>query len=185
RQREARHRSPRRRRDRRGRAHGARPRRRAPESPRLRRPLRASPERPKKRMLQDPPWLALHAFHDRGELVLSVSDTSLAALSHTIQVAIAPVFLLTGIGSMLGVLTSRLGRIVDRVRFLESSPTTAVRLSEGAVRIELMRLMERKRWVNRAIMLCTFCALLICTLIAAVFVGVFVRVEIGAFVALV
>src|SRR5690606_7515100 len=76
------------------------------------------------------------------------------------------------------------GRIVDRVRFLESSPTDAVRLGEGAVRVELMRLNERKRWVNRAIMLCTLCALLVCTLIAAVFVGAFVRVEIGAHVAL-
>lgn len=115
--------------------------------------------------------------------MLPDTDSSITALSHIIQVAVAPVFLLTGIGSILGVLANRLGRIVDRSRFLEARPTASMHLTDNAVEIELMRLNERKHWVNRAITLCTLCALLICTVIATLFVGAFTRLEIGTIVA--
>lgn len=115
--------------------------------------------------------------------MLPVTDSSIAALSHIIQVSVAPVFLLTGIGSILGVLANRLGRIVDRARFLEMRPTTSMYMTDNAVEIELMRLNERKHWINRAITLCTLCALLICTVIATLFVGAFVSADIGTIVA--
>lgn len=38
----------------------------------------------------------------------------LEAVTHVIQVALTPVFLLTGIGSLLGVITQRLGRVLDQ-----------------------------------------------------------------------
>ena len=47
-------------------------------------------------------------------------DLTAAAVGHAIQLAVAPVFLITGIGAMLGVLANRLGRIVDFARTLES-----------------------------------------------------------------
>ena len=112
-----------------------------------------------------------------------LTDSSIVALSHIIQVAVAPVFLLTGIGSILGVLANRLGRIVDRARFLESRPELSRHLTEASAEVELMRLAERKRWINRAITLCTLCALLVCTVIATLFVGAFVTLEIGTIVA--
>src|SRR6202158_3880531 len=40
-------------------------------------------------------------------------------VAHVIQLAVAPVFLLSGVGVMLTVFTSRLARIVDRSRVLE------------------------------------------------------------------
>jgi len=43
---------------------------------------------------------------------------NISNVSHVIQLAVAPVFLLTGIGAILSVLISRLGRIVDRGRVL-------------------------------------------------------------------
>lgn len=115
--------------------------------------------------------------------MLPVSDTSIVALAHIIQIAVAPVFLLTGIGSILAVLANRLGRIVDRSRFLEARPEMSRHLTETSVQIELMRLNERKRWINRAITLCTICALLVCSVIAALFIGAFVVVEMGTIVA--
>lgn len=115
--------------------------------------------------------------------MLPVTDSSITALSHIIQVSVAPVFLLTGIGAILGVLANRLGRIVDRARFLEARPTASMYLTDNAVEIELMRLNERKLWINRAITLCTLCALLICTVIATLFVGAFVSADIGTIVA--
>jgi hypothetical protein len=120
---------------------------------------------------------------DNQLAMLPVSDSSIVAISHIIQVAVAPVFLLTGIGSILSVLANRLGRIVDRSRFLEARPTTSMHLSDNAVQIELMRLNERKHWINRAITLCTLCALLVCTVIATLFVGAFVKTDIGTIVA--
>ena len=93
--------------------------------------------------------------------MLNLNDSSIIALSHIIQVSVAPVFLLTGIGSILGVLANRLGRIVDRARFLESRPELSRHLTEASAEVELLRLAERKRWVNRAITLCTLCALLV------------------------
>ena len=45
-------------------------------------------------------------------------DNVITAVAHVIQLAVAPVFLLSGIGAMLSVMTSRLGRVVDRARVL-------------------------------------------------------------------
>ena len=81
------------------------------------------------------------------------------------------------------VLANRLGRIVDRARFLESRPELSRHLTEASAEVELMRLAERKRWINRAITLCTLCALLVCTVIATLFVAAFVTLEIGTIVA--
>ena len=45
-----------------------------------------------------------------------LQELSIAAVAHVIQLAVAPVFLLTGIGSMLAVMTNRMSRIVARAR---------------------------------------------------------------------
>jgi len=47
-------------------------------------------------------------------------DPEITTVAHVIQLAIAPVFLLTGIGSLLAVMANRRGRIIDRARFVES-----------------------------------------------------------------
>ena len=45
-------------------------------------------------------------------------ESGLTAIAHVIQLAVAPVFLLTGVGALLSVLTSRMARIIDRARVL-------------------------------------------------------------------
>ncbi|MGZ8269852.1 MAG: DUF2721 domain-containing protein [Methylophilus sp.] len=47
-------------------------------------------------------------------------------VSAAIRDAVAPVFLLTGIGSFLAVMTSRLGRAIDRARYLNELPEDAL-----------------------------------------------------------
>ena len=94
-------------------------------------------------------------------------------IGHIIQLSIAPVFLLTGVGTNMLVLTNRLARIIDRTRTLEE------RLDEGAVSAssrakiieELEVLFRRARKINRAIFLSTSCALLICLVVAILFVA--------------
>lgn len=96
----------------------------------------------------------------------------LGNIGQIIQLAIAPVFLLTGVGTNLTVLTNRLARIIDRSRVLEDIVSTqgADGLSPN-MRIELDELYQRSHLINRAITLSSTCALLVCLVIAALFVG--------------
>ncbi|MBC3908935.1 MULTISPECIES: DUF2721 domain-containing protein [Undibacterium] len=100
-------------------------------------------------------------------------NLQLGDVSHIIQLAIAPVFLLTGVGTILSVLTSRLARIIDRSRVVEellhgeNSPA----ISPAGLEEELHELYERSHLINRAITLSTSCGLLICLVIAALFTG--------------
>jgi len=92
---------------------------------------------------------------------------NIITVAHVIQQAVAPVFLLTGVGAILNVLSSRLGRVIDRFRVLEN-------ITEGersAYSIEIANLLSRSRWIHWAISLCTVCALFICIVIAGLFIG--------------
>ena len=103
-------------------------------------------------------------------------------ITRIIQLAVAPVFLLTAIGTILSALNNRLGRIVDRRRVLEErlpkDPTDANQPEQEDVR-ELDLLARRIRLIYHAIVLAIICALLICLLVASAFVGVFVTVDIA------
>jgi hypothetical protein len=93
-------------------------------------------------------------------------------VSHIIQLSIAPVFLVTGVGTNLMVLTNRLARIIDRSRKIEEVFIKSPNEPENdALRSELDELYERSHLINRAITLSTACALLICLVIAALFLG--------------
>ena len=99
-------------------------------------------------------------------------NLQLGDVGHIIQLAIAPVFLLTGVGTKLAVLTSRLARIIDRSRVVEDllqTPDEAA-LKPG-LQQELHELYERSHLINRAITLSTTCGLLICLVIATLFSG--------------
>ena len=48
-----------------------------------------------------------------------MQTASILNIGHAIQLAVAPVFLLAGVGALLAVLTNRLARIIDRVHFIE------------------------------------------------------------------
>jgi len=95
------------------------------------------------------------------------TTANVTIVAHVIQQAVAPVFLLTGVGAILSVLTSRLARVVDRFRSL-SDASEVVRTAHTK---ELETLSRRARLIHWAISLCTICALFICIVIAALFVG--------------
>jgi len=58
---------------------------------------------------------------------------ALGEVGHIIQLAIAPVFLLTGVGTNLLVLTNRLARIIDRSRMLEEKLEMGVESKQNAL----------------------------------------------------
>ena len=95
------------------------------------------------------------------------TTANVTIVAHVIQQAVAPVFLLTGVGAILSVLTNRLARVVDRFRNL-SDASEVVRTAHTK---ELETLSRRARLIHWAISLCTICALFICIVIAALFVG--------------
>jgi hypothetical protein len=88
-------------------------------------------------------------------------------IARAIQLALGPVFLLTGIAGILNVMSGRLSRIIDRGRVLVESHD--VEASESEVNIELKQLERRRRWTSVAITMCTISALLICLVIVALF----------------
>jgi hypothetical protein len=96
---------------------------------------------------------------------------NISAVAHTIQLAVAPVFLLAGIGGILNVVATRLARVVDRVRVLESHVPTAdpeLRKQEIA---ELAILDRRMGICHLSIGLCTASALLICIVVMILFLA--------------
>ncbi len=99
------------------------------------------------------------------------TDTAISAVSHIIQLSVAPVFLLTGIASILVVLTNRLARIVDRSRHLAQQLATAHGEHAHEYRRE-RRLIARRIRINYvAIGLSIGSALLVCSVIALLFLG--------------
>jgi Protein of unknown function (DUF2721) len=66
--------------------------------------------------------------------VIELSDITVA---HAIQLAVAPVFLLSGIGAILAVMTSRLGRIIDRAHVLEDKLDSASQETRAALHADL------------------------------------------------
>jgi Protein of unknown function (DUF2721) len=95
------------------------------------------------------------------------SAADVTTVAHVIQLAVAPVFLLTGIGAILSVITNRLARIVDRSRVLSNSNDQM----QSAHKEEMEMLSRRARCVHWAVSLCTMSALFICIVIAALFIG--------------
>lgn len=97
----------------------------------------------------------------------------LATVTHGIQLAVAPVFLLTAVSGMIGAVAGRLARIIDRARFLENRLETGSVEKTRAAKMygELRRLRHRGWLVNGCLALLTFCAILIGSTIILLFLG--------------
>jgi len=104
------------------------------------------------------------------EEITLLADQDITTIAHVIQLAIAPVFLLTGIGSLLSVMANRLARIIDRARFVESNWSKLGEDERAKARREFSNLSHRAQFTSWAINLCALSALLVCALIAALFI---------------
>ena len=101
----------------------------------------------------------------------------LTDVGRAIQLSVAPVFLITGIGSLLSVLSGRLGRTIDRSRALHAIP------SNDEVVSELTVLATRAKLIYRAMTLATISALLVSFVIISLFLSTFETFSIGAVIA--
>jgi Protein of unknown function (DUF2721) len=99
------------------------------------------------------------------------AESPIADVAHVIQLSVAPVFLLTAVGAILGVLSTRLGRIVDRSRVLADRLSGLSPEARPPLELELALLRRRRHLVNMAITCGTCAALMVAGVIASAFLG--------------
>jgi uncharacterized protein DUF2721 len=106
-------------------------------------------------------------------------DPSAGVVSHAIQLAIAPVFLLTGFAGMLGVMATRLARVIDRARVIEAAWPTFDANARARARGEMQALEHRRRICSWSITFCTAAALLVCLVIVTLFAEEYLRTNLN------
>jgi hypothetical protein len=108
----------------------------------------------------------------------------LGEIGHVIQLAIAPVFLLTAVATIISVLTGRLGRSVDRRRALAAAlPRLEGEVAELA-RHEVEFEVRRIALIYWAITMAALSALLVALLISIAFIDAFVAWDLRKVVAI-
>lgn len=103
---------------------------------------------------------------------MPATPESINNISNAIQLALGPVFLLTGIAGMLNVMSGRLSRIIDRGRALTEKPDSLAALNHNDINAELKLLEQRRHITSIAITMCTISALLVCLVIVTLFLEV-------------
>jgi len=101
-------------------------------------------------------------------------ESPITGVTHVIQLAVAPVFLLTAIATLISALNVRLGRIVDRQRMLRETPAGIALRGRS---IELALLARRVHLAYLAILSAVLAGLFVCLVVAAAFVGVLLEAD--------
>lgn len=105
-----------------------------------------------------------------------------STIAHVIELAIAPVFLITGISSLLAVMSNRLARIIDRSRQIEAKWHDLDIIQTADAEAELASLSKRAKLASFSINFCAFAALMVCLLIATLFLDAFIGTNLRWFV---
>lgn len=103
---------------------------------------------------------------------MAPSPDNLNDIAKAIQLALAPVFLLTGIAGMLNVMAGRLSRIIDRGRALTEGQSDLMTPGHDSIVQEHQSLDRRRHFTSIAITASTISALLVCMVIATLFLEV-------------
>ena len=111
-------------------------------------------------------------------------ESHIADISRVIQLAVAPVFLLTAIATLVTTLNNRLGRIVDRRRTILERLAGDVSSEETtATNTELALLARRARLVYLSIFSAVLGALFICLVVASAFLAALIAYDLSRLVA--
>lgn len=100
-------------------------------------------------------------------------------IAQVIQLSVAPVFLLAGVGATLNVLVGRLVRIVERARLTEEQLTREPHANADELHSRIRVLAVRARLISRAIALSVLCALLVPLVIVTLFVSALLKVNLA------
>jgi hypothetical protein len=104
---------------------------------------------------------------------------NVSEIAGVIQLSVAPVFLLAGVGAIVNAMSTRLGRAVDRARDLEREVAGADAAQTARIHDELRAISQRARLVTRAIALAVVCALLVTLLLIAAFFDAFLATDLS------
>jgi hypothetical protein len=104
-------------------------------------------------------------------------------IGDVVRTAVAPVFLLSGVGVTLTLMANRLARVVDRARALELRESRTHEDDMHELSGSLLLLEQRARLLGRAIALCTICALLVSMVVVTLFLGAFVNFHLSLVIA--
>jgi hypothetical protein len=111
-------------------------------------------------------------------------EPHLTDISHVIQLAVAPVFLLTAIATLITALNNRLGRIVDRRRVLQDRLLNLSGKDAETIEAELQRQRHRGKLIYFSIFSAVLGALLICLVVASAFIGALSTVDLSKEIAI-
>jgi hypothetical protein len=112
------------------------------------------------------------------------SDISVTTVAEVVRLAVAPVFLLSGIGAFLNVCANRLSRIVDRSRQIEPLLLDSRGAEHDRWLDELHIVDRRMRLVGWTISLSVLSAVLICLVVSLLFAASLTRFHVGTAIAL-
>lgn len=104
-------------------------------------------------------------------------NTNIGSIAQVIQLSVAPVFLLAGVGATLNVLVGRLVRIVERARLTEAQIKSTTEDSSAELIQRLEVLATRARLISRAITLSVLCAVLVPIVVVSLFLSVLLGVN--------
>ncbi|MCX7145483.1 MAG: DUF2721 domain-containing protein [Sulfuritalea sp.] len=110
-------------------------------------------------------------------------ESHLTDIARVIQLAVAPVFLLTAIATLINALNTRLGRIVDRRRVVQERQQTQTPGAVVTAGEEIGMLIRRSRLVYHSIFCAVLSALLVCLVVAGAFLGALLGVDLARTVA--
>jgi hypothetical protein len=111
-------------------------------------------------------------------------DLQTENVAKLIQLALGPVFLISGVGITLNMLTSRLSRVVDRARTLESQrESTSDEKRLALIDEDLKVIFRRTRYINSAIALGTTSAFLTALVVTLLFASEFTPLGVGGVIA--
>ena len=117
-------------------------------------------------------------------MIEAAPNLSVNTVADVVRIAIAPVFLLSGIAAFVNVCTARLSRIVDRSRHIEPKLLASRGHEHDRWLGELHVLDRRMRLVSWAISLSVLSAVLICAVVVLLFGATITRLHVATAIAL-
>ena len=113
-----------------------------------------------------------------------LGSPEVSLVAHTIQLALAPVFLLAGIGAFLNVCVGRLARVVDRARFVERALPATTGAEHARLIAEIHILDRRISVINAAVLMTVIAAVLTCVVVILLFLSNLIDAKFGTVIAL-
>jgi uncharacterized membrane protein len=117
-------------------------------------------------------------------LILLVANPNSVGLAETIRLAVTPVFLLAGISGLLGVITTRLSRIIDRARAIKARDPAASVAEQRELQWELLLHRRHMTLASAAFASATTSFLLVATVVMVLFLSTVATIDLTPLVAL-